>query len=770
MQVPTVGVRHRTLSGNVYDGIQMTSFGDEGLQETETIRKPTIPESDSNSTGTTPDENSPIPEVASAIPNTDNPDTPSLTFRFWVLGMFFSIILPFVNQFFWFRTNPIAVNGIVISLISYPMGKFMDRVLPATNYDWFGYVWTMNPGPFNVKEHVLITIIANCAASTAYAMDIVVIQKMFYHQDSGFLYGILLILTTQCIGYGMAGALRKYLVWPAAMVWPTNLVACTMLLTLHSEGTEAGRQRLRFFGLACGGYFLYYWLPGYLFPVLASMSWLCWFNNSNVTLSQIASGPRGLGFLSFPLDWNVLTSYLGSPLVTPFWATANIFAGFVIITWIMVPIAYYNNLWDAQKFPILNSKLYTTEGKPYGANSLLTEDKVLDEELYAARGPLRITTFFALTYGVGFAALTAVLTHTWLYSRKDIVAQYRAARGGVEDIHTKLMKVYPEVPQWWYLLIGAISLVFAIITVEVYPTHLPWWGVVLAVALSAFFCLPIGIIQAVTNQQLGLNILTEFIIGLILPGRPIANVVFKTYGYISMVQALSFVGDLKLGHYMKIPPRHMFIAQVLGTVIAAFINLGTGYWLMETVPNICTDQNAEWQCLNAGVFFSASVIWGLIGPARMFGPESIYNPVLYFFLFGALLPIPFYYLGKRYPTSWVKYINIPVILTATAIMPPAKTIAYPMWCLIGFIFQYVIRRRYKVWFDKYNYVLSAGLDSGLTISTLLIFFALQYQDDPNIEWFWWGKPNTKIDTYGDHCPLGGSNAAGIDWYNRPPKH
>jgi hypothetical protein len=29
-----------------------------------------------------------------------------------------------------------------------------------------------------------------------------------------------------------------------------------------------------------------------------------------------------------------------------------------------------------------------------------------------------------------------------------------------------------------------------------------------------------------------------------------------------MTQALSFLGDFKIGHYMKIPPKSMFIVQV----------------------------------------------------------------------------------------------------------------------------------------------------------------------------------------------------------------
>lgn len=50
--------------------------------------------------------------------------------------------------------------------------------------------------------------------------------------------------------------------------------------------------------------------------------------------------------------------------------------------------------------------------------------------------------------------------------------------------------------------------------------------------------------------------------GLIYPERPIANVCFKVYGYMSMAQAVSFLSDFKLGHYMKIPPRSMFLVQV----------------------------------------------------------------------------------------------------------------------------------------------------------------------------------------------------------------
>lgn len=65
-------------------------------------------------------------------------------------------------------------------------------------------------------------------------------------------------------------------------------------------------------------------------------------------------------------------------------------------------------------------------------------------------------------------------------------------------------------------------LVLAFVTVLAYPTNLTWWALLLAVAISFGFSLPIGIIEAVTNNQIGLNVLTEFVYGYIQPGRPLA--------------------------------------------------------------------------------------------------------------------------------------------------------------------------------------------------------------------------------------------------------
>lgn len=704
-------------------------------------------------------EVSPVAEVAAVVSNTDDPSLPCLTFRFWVMGLFSILSLSFVNQFFFFRDAPMVVSGLVIQLLSYPIGKFMARVLPTTEYNIYGRTITLNPGPFNVKEHVLITIMANCGAGTAYAVDIIVIQRVFYKQDFGFLANLLLILTTQLVGYGMAGILRRYLVYPAAMIWPSNLATVALFNTLHrrEELTPGQWTRQKFFAACAIGSFVYYWIPAYIFPAMTALTLLCYIQPSNVVLSQM-TGSQGLGIGVLSLDWNTITAFLGSPLITPWWAQVNIMLGFILIAWIMVPTAYYLDIWNAKKYPILTSKLFTTDGYYYDTLSILTPAKTLDEPMYKAYGPLRIATFFAISYGIGFAGLTAILTHTFLYHRRQIWAQWKEARGASQDIHYKLMQAYNEVPEWWYLALFCITVTLSIVTCEVWDYGLPWWCVLLAVGISALFSLPIGLIQAVTNQQPGLNILTEFIIGYILPGRPIANVTFKTYGYISMSHAMSFLGDLKLGQYMKIPPRTMFMTQLIGTFIAGFVNLLTANWLLSTRPNICTPEGGHFTCLSANVFYSASVIWGVIAPERMFGSTSIYHPLMYFFIAGLLIPIPFYLISRRFPGTVLDQIHIPVLLTSTGMMPPARPFQYANWLVVGFCFQYCVKRYYKDWYQRFNYVLSAALDSGVAVSALVIFFSLQIHeiDFPA----WWG-------TNLNHCPLDKANFYGQVPSNKP---
>ena len=155
--------------------------------------------------------------------------------------------------------------------------------------------------------------------------------------------------------------------------------------------------------------------------------------------------------------------------------------------------------------------------------------------------------------------------------------------------------------------------VFGIISIEAWPTQFPVWAFFLSLVVAFVFVVPIGMIQAITNQQVGLNVITELIIGYALPGRPVAMMMFKTWGYITMAQALTFSSDFKLGHYMKIPPRIMFTCQVVATMVAGTTQLGVQAWMFTNIEGLCSpDQKDGFICPSTQVFGTASIIVRLL--------------------------------------------------------------------------------------------------------------------------------------------------------------
>jgi hypothetical protein len=88
-------------------------------------------------------------------------------------------------------------------------------------------------------------------------------------------------------------------------------------------------------------------------------------------------------------------------------------------------------------------------------------------------------------------------------------------------------------------------------------------------------------------------------------------------------------------------------------------------------------------------------------------------------------------------------INLPVLLGATGMMPPATALNYNAWIFFGTVFNFFVFHYRKKWWQRYNYVLSAALDTGVAFMTVLLYFSLSLE---NRSITWWG-------TDGEHCPL-----------------
>lgn len=161
-----------------------------------------------------------------------------------------------------------------------------------------------------------------------------------------------------------------------------------------------------------------------------------------------------------------------------------------------------------------------------------------------------------------------------------------------------------------------------------------------------------------------------------------------------MYQGVIYAQDLKLGHYLKVPPRTLFWGQLVASVWSCFVQIGVVSahhhspslnpnqlihvtplhqlsWAFSNIDGICTkEQSSRFTCPNGRVFFNASVIWGVIGPQRIFSGTGIYSSLQWFWLLGALLPIAFYFLARKFPKSSIRYLSAPIILGGTAYIPP----------------------------------------------------------------------------------------------------
>lgn len=123
-----------------------------------------------------------------------------------------------------------------------PVGRFFARVLPCWSFTIWRQKFELNPGPFSAKEHTLITIMANMAFTSPYTNYIIPVQAMEQWFDMPFArdrgYQICISLAVNLFGLGMAGALRRFLVYPSTAVWPSILPYVAVIKAFHTEGDK----------------------------------------------------------------------------------------------------------------------------------------------------------------------------------------------------------------------------------------------------------------------------------------------------------------------------------------------------------------------------------------------------------------------------------------------------------------------------------------------------------------------------------------------------
>jgi len=105
------------------------------------------------------------------------------------------------------------------------------------------------------------------ASDSALAISIFAAQDLYYNVRPNAAVGIFTLIGSQLIGYGLAGVMRVFLVYPTWAVYPHIVPAVQLFDALH-RGKEQimQKKRLRFFWLVFIGIFAWEWIPEYIAP------------------------------------------------------------------------------------------------------------------------------------------------------------------------------------------------------------------------------------------------------------------------------------------------------------------------------------------------------------------------------------------------------------------------------------------------------------------------------------------------------------------------
>jgi hypothetical protein len=280
-----------------------------------------------------------------------------------------------------------------------------------------------------------------------------------------------------------------------------------------------------------------------------------------------------------------------------------------------------------------------------------------------------------------------------------------------------------------------------------------------------------------------------------LPGHPEALMFVKAFGYNLNGQADFYSSDQKMGLYAKIPPCAMYRGQLMGAIITSFVAYGVVQFVDNDISGICTPGQAQhFNCENGSeIYFSSSVIWGAIGPKRIF--DQIYPALKYCFLLGFLLALV-WWAGKRVgasarewcrtrlstaifkplnilifvPLSWLRDVHPSLIFNGMLWWAPLNLSYFTTGLYFSIAFMYYLKRYKTAWWEKYSYVLAAAFNGGVAFSGLIIFFAVQYHPvaiswvshltscvycNPFLTIFQWGNNviNTGVDGYASQAAL-----------------
>ncbi|THX06470.1 peptide transporter [Aureobasidium pullulans] len=707
--------------------------------------------------------------AAHLLPLSDDGDA-SVTFRGIFLASCLSAFQAVMNQIYTFKPTSITLQGTFIVLIAYFVGNAWAKFLPrgdrhrtrwrANNGDnkppfWIYFLVFINPGPWGLKEHAICSITATSASNAAAVSLVFAAQEVFYDLPISPATVILTMISIGLFGYGLCGLLRPIAVWHVeAVYWST----------LPTVKTLQGSEELKATAILLVhlvGMFFYEFFPAYIFPWLNSVSIPCLASmkatgEKAAILTNLFGGAtnnEGLGLFTVSFDWQYITSFNTSlPLILQ----GHVAIG-VSVCMIVMLIIYYTDTWGSKSQPSMSTQLRSQDGKVYPISKVFVGG-VLDEEALQKYGIPRLTGTFAYAMFMANAAIGALIAHTILFRGGDIKRTYKSAREGRYDDrhHQHMAKNYKEVPWWWYMAMLVFSFVLGLIVVIKENITMPVWAYVVAL-ISGIIVAPFSaLIYSRFGNGIATNNLSKMIAGSALPGRPVGNMYFAAWSHNVITNTVNLCNDLKMGEYLKIPSRVMFVTQIYGTILGGFLNYAVMIYIVSGNAELLTNGNgnASWSGATIQSYNTNASSWALAKYLHKTG--TTYSAVPIGVAVGAGLVVVHRIFVQFVPKirKFSTYdINMPQFIAYAGYIPynQSQTCVIFSQLIAGFFTQFYLRNYRPRIFKDYSYLLTGAMDGASLLALFILSFAVfgaagSSKPFPS----WWG--NNSNGNY-DLCPV-----------------
>ncbi|KAJ7697833.1 OPT oligopeptide transporter [Mycena rosella] len=695
-----------------------------------------------------------IPElVRSVVSFEDDPSLPVTTFRSVSLSLFFIAVGSIVSQIGFFRTTSANFSTFFVILVSDPMGRFLARTLPDYRVPLGRFSFSLNPGPWSTKEHALVGIAANAGSGGQWATYLPTNAKLYYGIDMHPAVALFFGWGTALIGFSFAAMCRQVLIYDPTYIFPLSLQQVTLYRSMaqkSADDSNRGKRQMRGFWLVFCATFLWQFMPEYVFPFTASLAPLCWFAGRNHIANFLGSGVGGVGILNITLDWSNITS---SVITFPYSVQVIVFTAFVVTTWLLIPIAYFGNLWGSPTYNIMSNGLFQKNGSAYPFASLLDTidgQQVFNQTKYGEVGLAYAGAQYM--WGIFFWYASYISAFVWfgLFVGPKLLKIYKARRARKSahvDRLTKLIEAnYKDIRLYEWLALFTIPFVVLLVVVIKGGIYMPLFTYFIGLLFGAAATLPMASIYAMSGFMLKVGLFNELVYGYMIDGvkgssrHPLGQLAYRIISGNVWYDCYPLLEDQKIGHYLHIPPRHIIGIQIMAALVGLPINYGIMRWILETkfdyLTGIKTDPTGQWTAQDFKSYNTAGIQYALVGPTRLFA-NTVYRPLVYGFLVGAVAPLLIWLAHKKFPRWGLDKWNTTIFFASSATFRGNISTGPFTSIIIGTVWNlYLFRYRHHFW-KMWAYISGAALDTGFNANLLFIFVILGSSGIvmPN----WWGN-------------------------------